>query len=138
MNNNQLADAIGVHRATIGNWRRGEVAAPDHDKVRAVSLALNVDVKDAYLAAGILRPGDLDVHTVRPPLSELTNEELADEVRARLLRPQASEPAPGLGKVHHLRPSGPEGWRQNEHDLAALRHPDAPDADQQGLDDDHE
>lgn len=135
MNNNQLADAIGVHRATIGNWRRGEVAAPDHDKVRAVSLALNVDVKDAYLAAGILRPGDLDVHTVRPPLSELTNEELADEVRARLLRPQAAKPARELGKVRALRPE--DQW-QHEHDLAALRHPDAPDADLQGLDDGEE
>jgi transcriptional regulator with XRE-family HTH domain len=82
--NSALADLVGVNRATVGNWRRAEVATPDHASVRAVANALGVDVKDAYLAAGILQADDLHVHTVEKSLSDFDSDDLVREVRLRM------------------------------------------------------
>lgn len=83
MNNAMLAAEVGVNRATVGNWRRGLVAAPKRDLVRAVAAALGTDPEDALVAAGILQPGDQAPGSVRP-ISDYSGDELLDELRARL------------------------------------------------------
>lgn len=129
----EAARRIGVAESTVGRWKTGTVST---DTVRKVADALpGAQILGAFVAAGYLSEDEAAVSIVDGPPRELTDEELADEVRARLLRPQASKPARELGKVRALRPE--DQW-QHEHDLAALRHPDAPDADLQGLDDGEE
>lgn len=134
-----IAKRSGIAQSTVKRWADGSIKQPGYEQVKMAGAAVGGGgVVAALIAAGYLTEAEAGVTVVAGPPRDLTDEELADEVRARLLHPQAAKPAPGPGKVHHLRPSGPEGWRQSEHDLAALHHPDAPDADLQGLDDGEE
>lgn len=102
MNNNQLADKIGMNRSAVGNWRNGKVAAPDPERVRAVAEALGVGIYDAYLAAGLLRhDDDLEVKVVEVGVEDLPTETLVDELRARLTRLDRLE-----GRAAELTPAG--------------------------------
>lgn len=101
MNNNQLADKIGMNRSAVGNWRNGKVAAPDPERVRAVAEALGVGIYDAYLAAGLLRQDDdLEVKVVEVGVEDLSTEVLVDELRSRLTRLDQIE-----GRATNLRES---------------------------------
>ncbi|MET9329517.1 helix-turn-helix transcriptional regulator [Tsukamurella sp. NPDC003166] len=84
--NMALAEEAGVDKATVGKWLSGKSPVRSHEIVRAVAIALDVDVKDAYLAAGVLLPGDLEVHVVQKPLAEVPSGDLVAELGARLER----------------------------------------------------
>lgn len=139
--NMALAEAAGVDKATVGKWLSGKSSVRSHEIVRAVADALGVDVKNAYLAAGVLRPDDLQVHVVEKPLAELASADLVAELAARLDRlenPPRRTRADMLPPRNSSLPAPRPELRQSDHDLAARRRSGRKGADPLGLDDGEE
>ena len=54
-----LADRCGVHYSALNKIELGQVASPDPGKLRAIALALQLDVQDLYALAGYAVPDRL-------------------------------------------------------------------------------
>ncbi|CAM3538486.1 hypothetical protein TSOC111612_01565 [Tsukamurella ocularis] len=135
----ELQRATGVSTSTLTDFLAGRRNAKPAT-YQAIARALKVTVAELReVRDGVPRelgpfelPAEAHLLNKRQRTAVLSIiHELANAQR----RPQATRPAGELGKVRALRPE--DQW-QHEHDLAALHHPDAPDADLQGLDDGEE
>lgn len=83
---NRVASArSGVTEATISRWRSGGIKSPDARQVAAFARGYDRPVLEAFIAAGFLEPEEARQRPSAPPtLTTLTDDELLDEVRARM------------------------------------------------------
>lgn len=82
----QLADAVGVDRKTIGRWERGETTDPEPTQIRAIIRATNVEAEDLLRALGLL-PSVIG-HQTPMPTVDPDEVELYDTLK-RLDMPEA-------------------------------------------------
>lgn len=73
----QLADASGVSRPTIQRYENAK-SAPELDKVRAVIIALNVDVREIPVALALVTREEMGLppERARPRRFDATTEEI--------------------------------------------------------------
>lgn len=90
-----IADAADIHVSGVGRWLKG-TSRPSVEKVISFAHGLRQNPVDALVAAGYLEPSDVpgSVEIVRST-SELSDEELIEELRTRLI--VAKEQQPWLG-----------------------------------------
>ena len=54
-----LAERCGVHYSALNKIELGQVASPDPTKLRAIAIALRIDVQDLYVLSGYAVPDRL-------------------------------------------------------------------------------
>lgn len=89
----QIADRIGIGRLSVCNWLHGKTR-PKAETVLIVARAYSRSPIEALLAASYLAVDELDrAIDVRTSLRDLSADNIADEVRRRLLVVERQAPA---------------------------------------------
>lgn len=81
--NTEIAKRVGVTPQSIGRWHASE---PKPELVRAFAKAYGRPVLEAFVAAGLLTAEDANEQVVRSDSSQLSDEDLVNEVLARMRR----------------------------------------------------
>jgi transcriptional regulator with XRE-family HTH domain len=80
----ELAEQVGVDQATVSRWLRGG-GAPSAENVVQIARRAGRQPLSALVAAGLLSATEARQRAAaRPSLSDLTDDELIDELRRRL------------------------------------------------------
>lgn len=102
-----IAEAAGVSEPQVSRWRRG-ANRPDADKVVRFARYFRKPALEALVAVGYITAEDAHkTVTVERPVSELSDDELIDEIRRRMRSAHESNEGPGLTRVEpHLTRKG--------------------------------
>ena len=83
--NSRIAQAVGVTPSSVSRWGGGSM--PDPAQAAAFARAYGRPVLEAFVAAGFLTPQEARERPSTPPsIDDLTDEELLDEIRKRMLQ----------------------------------------------------
>lgn len=99
-----IADAAGVDQTTISRWQHGET--PKADAAVRFARARKANPLEALFAAGYLAAEDVGAEVVILIPAEMTDDQLLDQLRARLERTNSVQ-----GKV--VRPRTPRRQATN-------------------------
>lgn len=94
LNQSNLADAIGLNRGGMSQWRNGGVAPRDKQIIRSVAEALGTSVLEALVAAGYLTQEEWEAERNATPIEERTDEELLQELLRRAQKKSKPVPQP--------------------------------------------
>lgn len=102
-----LATASGVSESNLGRYIAGKTT-PTLDNARALAVALHRPLLEILVAAGLLTPDEARQQVTVPNLAAMGDDELLDELRARLARgaraaPTADEVAAQPGRYTAIR-----------------------------------
>lgn len=98
-----IARRAGLSPATVSRWQSSE---PHPRNVAAFALAYGRPVLEAFVAAGFLTDEQARAQVVRIDPTELTDDELVDEVRGRLATTRALVLDDADPEVRALRDAG--------------------------------
>lgn len=83
--NSRIAQAVGVTPSSVSRWGSGSM--PDPAQAAAFARAYGRPVLEAFAAAGFLTPQEArERPSTSPSVDDLTDEELLDEIRKRMLQ----------------------------------------------------
>lgn len=87
--NAPLAEDVGVAESTVGRWLKG--TPPDIDKLRKLSVALDLSVLELLVASGHIEPQEADL-SARPIAPDATYLELQLAKKLQQLPPNLRDP----------------------------------------------
>lgn len=81
----EIADAIGVTGSTIGRWKNGSTKNPDGNHVAAFARRYNRPLVESFIAAGYIEPGEVggDIE-IGISMGEVSDAALLEELASRL------------------------------------------------------
>lgn len=85
--NRLIAAKVDVTESNVSRWKSGQTKAPAADAVARFARAYGRPVLEAFIAAGFLTEAEAGAKPEAPAgpvLNSLTDEQLLDEVRARM------------------------------------------------------
>jgi transcriptional regulator with XRE-family HTH domain len=82
----EIADRAGFDKSAVTRWKQG--GNPDPLFAVKFARAFGRPVVEALAAGGLITPEEADMREVAVGVSDLTNEELLDELRERLDSPR--------------------------------------------------
>lgn len=110
-----IEDRTGIDASNFSRWKSGQIPKPS--LVRQFAAAYGRPVLEAFIAAGFLDPQEAGQRPAAPPsLDQLSDDDLLDELRARLRRGDdggntaPKKPSGGPGPQDIPR-AGPGDWR---------------------------